>query len=121
MIISLYAGGMTVRDIGHRLARTLGTELSHDTISKITDSVLEEVKAWQARAGAATNPDDPRTGRRSLTTTPPGSGGRTAGIRPSRARPVPRQWSPGLRTEGSPPVDYRRPNAPSTWSAWSKV
>jgi putative transposase len=49
MIISLYAGGMTVRDIGHHLQRTLGTELSHDTISKITDSVLEEVKAWQAR------------------------------------------------------------------------
>jgi putative transposase len=49
MIISLYAGGMTVRDIGHHLARTLGTELSHDTISKITDAVAEEVKAWQAR------------------------------------------------------------------------
>ena len=49
MIVSLYAGGMTVRDIGHHLARTLGTELSHETISKITDSVLEEVKAWQSR------------------------------------------------------------------------
>ncbi|MGH9250354.1 MAG: transposase, partial [Acidimicrobiales bacterium] len=49
MIISLYAGGMTVRDIGHHLARTLGTELSHDTISKITDAVLEEVRAWQSR------------------------------------------------------------------------
>jgi len=49
MIISLYAGGMTVRDIGHHLARTLGTELSHDTISKVTDAVLDEVKAWQAR------------------------------------------------------------------------
>jgi putative transposase len=49
MIISLYAGGMTVRDIQHHLARTLGTELSHETISKITDAVLEEVKAWQAR------------------------------------------------------------------------
>lgn len=49
MIISLYAGGMTVRDIGHHLARTLGTQLSHDTISTITDSVLEEVKAWQHR------------------------------------------------------------------------
>jgi len=49
MIISLYAGGMTVRDIGHHLERTLGTELSHDTISKITDGVLEEVKAWQTR------------------------------------------------------------------------
>jgi putative transposase len=50
MIISLYAGGMTIRDIGHHLQRTLGTELSHDTISKITDAVLDEVKAWQTRA-----------------------------------------------------------------------
>jgi putative transposase len=49
MIISLYAGGMTVRDIGHHLQRVYGTELSHDTISKITDEVLEEVKAWQTR------------------------------------------------------------------------
>ena len=49
MIISLYAGGMTVRDIQHHLARTLGTELSHETISNITDAVLEEVKAWQTR------------------------------------------------------------------------
>jgi putative transposase len=49
MIISLYAGGMTVRDIQHHLARTLGTELSHDTISNITDAVAEEVKAWQNR------------------------------------------------------------------------
>jgi putative transposase len=50
MIISLYAGGMTIRDIGHHLQRTLGTELSHDTISTITDAVLDEVKAWQSRA-----------------------------------------------------------------------
>jgi putative transposase len=49
MIISLYAGGMTVRDIQAHLARTIGTELSHETISKVTDAVLEEVKAWQSR------------------------------------------------------------------------
>ena len=49
MIISLYAGGMTVADIQHHLARTLGVEISRDTISKITDAVLEEVKAWQTR------------------------------------------------------------------------
>ena len=49
MIISLYAGGMTVRDIGHHLQRTLGVQLSHDTISTVTDAVLDEVKAWQAR------------------------------------------------------------------------
>src|SRR4026208_355581 len=40
---------MTVRDIQHHLARTLGTELSHETISNITDAVLDEVKAWPAR------------------------------------------------------------------------
>jgi putative transposase len=49
MIISLYAGGMTVRDIEHHLATTIGTEISRETISKITDAVLEEVAQWQKR------------------------------------------------------------------------
>jgi putative transposase len=49
MIISLYAGGMTLRDIQHHLVSTIGTELSHETISKITDEVLAEVIAWQRR------------------------------------------------------------------------
>jgi len=49
MIISLYAGGMTVRDIQHHLAATLGTELSHETIANVTDAVLEEVQVWQHR------------------------------------------------------------------------
>jgi putative transposase len=49
MIISLYAGGMTIRDIEHHLRSTLGTELSHETISKITGEVLEEVLTWQRR------------------------------------------------------------------------
>jgi len=49
MIISLYAGGMTIRDIQHHLAATLGTELSHETISNVTDAVADEVLAWQSR------------------------------------------------------------------------
>lgn len=49
MIISLYAGGMTMRDIEHHLVSTLGTELSHETISKIIDEILDEVLAWQRR------------------------------------------------------------------------
>lgn len=49
MIISLYAGGMTIRDIQHHLASTIGTDLSHETISKITDQVADEVLAWQTR------------------------------------------------------------------------
>jgi transposase-like protein len=40
---------MTVRDIEHHLQRTLGVELSRETISNITDAVLEKVKAWQTR------------------------------------------------------------------------
>ena len=43
MIITLYAGGMTVRDIQHHLAATLGTELSHETICNVTEAVAEEV------------------------------------------------------------------------------
>jgi len=49
MIISLYAHGMTVRDILHHLKQVYGTELSHEQVSRITDQVLEEVKAWQSR------------------------------------------------------------------------
>lgn len=49
MIISLYAGGMTTRDIEHHLVSTIGTEISRDTISKITDEVADEVLAWQRR------------------------------------------------------------------------
>ena len=49
MIISLYAGGMTVRDIQHHLASTLSVELSVGTISRITDAVTEAVLEWQRR------------------------------------------------------------------------
>jgi putative transposase len=48
-IISLYAKGMTVRDIQHHLQTTIGSELSHETISNITEAVAGEVKAWQSR------------------------------------------------------------------------
>lgn len=49
MIISLYAGGMTVREIQWHLETTLGTELSAQTISNITDAVLDAVLEWQKR------------------------------------------------------------------------
>ena len=49
MIISLYAHGMSVRDIIHHLEQVYGTQLSAETVSRITDQVLEEVRAWQAR------------------------------------------------------------------------
>jgi putative transposase len=49
MIISLYAHGMSVRDILHHLEQVYGTQLSAETVSRITDGVLEEVRAWQSR------------------------------------------------------------------------
>ena len=56
VVISLYAGGMSVRDIARHCQRTMGIEVSHDTISKITDGVLDEVKAWQHRPLEAVYP-----------------------------------------------------------------
>jgi transposase-like protein len=49
MIISLYAHGMTVRDILHHLEQVYGTKLSHEQVSRITDAVMDEVRAWQDR------------------------------------------------------------------------
>ncbi|WP_128683380.1 IS256 family transposase [Actinomyces qiguomingii] len=49
MIVSLYAGGMTVREIRHHLETTLGVELSAGTISKVTDAVCDAVMEWQNR------------------------------------------------------------------------
>ncbi len=49
MVISLYAHGMSNRDIIHHLAQVYGTELSPATVSAITDAVLEEARAWQSR------------------------------------------------------------------------
>ena len=49
MIISLYAGGMTVRDIQHHMATAMRVDISHETISAVTDAVLDEVMIWQNR------------------------------------------------------------------------
>lgn len=49
MIIILYAGGMTVRDIQHHMITSMGVDISHETISAITDAVLDEVMIWQNR------------------------------------------------------------------------
>jgi len=48
-IISLYARGLTVREIQGHLREIYGTEVSPDLISRVTDAVLEEVKEWQSR------------------------------------------------------------------------
>ena len=48
-IISLYARGMTLREIQTHLEEMYGTEVSPSLISSITDAVIEDVKAWQGR------------------------------------------------------------------------
>ena len=48
-IVALYARGLTVREIQGYLAETYGTEVGPDLISTVTDGVLAEVTAWQAR------------------------------------------------------------------------
>src|SRR5436309_8240141 len=48
-ILSLYARGMTVREIQGHLAELYGTEVSPDLISRVTDAVLDEVRDWQNR------------------------------------------------------------------------
>ena len=45
----LYARGMTVREIQGFLAERYAVEVSPDLISTVTDSVVEEVTAWQSR------------------------------------------------------------------------
>ncbi|MFS8981725.1 IS256-like element ISRta2 family transposase, partial [Cupriavidus necator] len=48
-IIAMYARGMTVREIQAFLAEQYGTEVSPEFISSVTDAVMDEVTAWQAR------------------------------------------------------------------------
>jgi|TARA_B110000977_G_C11028227_1_gene474129 transposase-like protein len=49
-IVSLYAKGMSLSDIKLQLQELYDADVSESLISKITDSVAEEVKAWQSRA-----------------------------------------------------------------------
>lgn len=48
-IISLYAHGMSTRDIHDQIKEIYGIEVSADMVSKITDKILPEIKEWQSR------------------------------------------------------------------------
>lgn len=48
-ILDMYAGGMSVRDIEAHLASLYRVEIGRDTISRVTDRVVEEIAAWRAR------------------------------------------------------------------------
>ncbi|MFB7621065.1 IS256 family transposase [Kitasatospora sp. NPDC056181] len=48
-VLSLYARGMSVRDIRSHLVQIYGVEVSADLISKVTDAIVDELTAWQNR------------------------------------------------------------------------
>jgi putative transposase len=55
-IVSMYARGMSTREIVGHLHELYGIEVSPDLVSAVTDAVLEEVAAWQARPLEAAYP-----------------------------------------------------------------
>jgi putative transposase len=55
-ILSLYARGMTTRDIQDQLKDLYGVEVSHTLISNITEAVETERKEWQNRTLDAVYP-----------------------------------------------------------------
>ena len=48
-ILSMYARGMTVRDIREQLEELYAVDVSTDLISRVTDGVLDELRGWQKR------------------------------------------------------------------------
>lgn len=55
-VLSMYARGMSQRDIATTIEDIYGFKMSHEQISTITDCVMEEVNAWQNRPLAAFYP-----------------------------------------------------------------
>ncbi|KKO46794.1 hypothetical protein WG68_02265 [Arsukibacterium ikkense] len=55
-IVSLYARGMSTRDIQAHVEEACGVEVSPNVISQVTNAVLDEVKAWQQRPLAPVYP-----------------------------------------------------------------
>ena len=55
-IVSMYARGMTVREIQGHLAELYGIEVSPDLISAVTDAILDEIAEWQNRPLEAVYP-----------------------------------------------------------------
>lgn len=49
-VLSMYAKGMSQRDIADTIEDIYGFEISHETISEITDSILEQLEEWQSRS-----------------------------------------------------------------------
>jgi transposase-like protein len=49
IVLSLYAKGLTTSQVTAHFAEIYGASVSKETVSRITDKVVEEMQAWQAR------------------------------------------------------------------------
>ena len=67
-IVSMYARGMTVREIQGHLAELYGVDVSPDLISAVTDAILDEIAEWWVRRDRGRRPRklDERPSRRSI-------------------------------------------------------
>jgi hypothetical protein len=109
-ILSLYARGMTVREIQGHLAELYGTEVSPDLISRVTDAVLDEVREWQTGRSIRSIPwcFSTHCGSKSVTKAW------------SRTRPSMWRWR-SIQTARRTCSGFgsSRPRAPSSGSRWS--
>src|SRR5690606_39832291 len=49
-ILGMYGLGMSLRDISNHNKEMYDTDISHSTLSSITDKIIPEVKEWQSRS-----------------------------------------------------------------------
>lgn len=49
-ILGMYGLGMSLRDISNHIKEMYDTEISHSTLSSITDKIIPEIKEWQSRS-----------------------------------------------------------------------
>jgi putative transposase len=108
-ILSLYARGMSVREIQGHLEEMYGVEVSPALISTVTDAVMDEARAWQGRP----------PGRCTRSSSWTASTSRSATAARSRRRRCTWRWAwiwPGTRTCSG--CGWPRTRAPSSGSRW---
>ena len=108
-IISMYARGMSVREIRGHLEELYGIDVSPDLISAVTDAVLEEVAEWQNR------PLDAVLSARLLRRDPGQDQGR--GLRAQQGRSTSRSASCRTAPRRFSASGSSRPKAPSSGCA----
>jgi putative transposase len=108
-IVSMYARGMSTREIGGHLRELYGIEVSPDLVSAVTDAVLEEVAEWQNRPLEALYP--------LVFLDAPAREGARRGHGPQQGRLCGPRRSPPMAPRRSSGSGSSRPRAPSSGCA----